>query len=153
MQKSMDVPGDIFAAMRFPQFAQQWENLLIHYANLVCMIVTLVFTLTRTLNRIRVKILVGNSGIFDTKCAFGVNKSFKNTIYSGFLEFKSRLAHQKKSRYLFQIPGFFFAFVTLLHLKNSIFQMLLLRVPLWLPLFGKNSNPSFLGVRNRKTKS
>ena len=38
---------------------------------------------------------VGNIGIFDTKQGFGANKSFKNTIYSRNLEFKSRLAHQK----------------------------------------------------------
>jgi len=31
----------------------------------------------------------GNIGIFDTKQGFGANKSFKNTIYSGNLEFKS----------------------------------------------------------------
>ena len=40
---------------------------------------------------------VGNIGIFDTKRVFCANKSFKNTIYSRFLEFKSRLAHQKKT--------------------------------------------------------
>jgi len=43
----------------------------------------------RTLNRIRVKMSFGNIGIFDTKQGFGANKSFKNTIYSGNLEFKS----------------------------------------------------------------
>ena len=62
------------------------------------MIITLIFTLTRTLNRIRVKNPVGNIGIFDTKRAFCVNKSFKNTIYSRKLKFKSRLAHQRDSR-------------------------------------------------------
>jgi hypothetical protein len=51
--------------------------------------VTLIFTLMRTLNRIRVKISVGNIGIFDAKRAFYVNKSFKNTIYSQNREFKS----------------------------------------------------------------
>ena len=74
-------------------------------------IITLIFTLTGTLNRIRVKTSVGNIGIFDTKWAFCVNKSFKNTIYSRFLEFKSRLAHQKETdirkdiRFLFYIAG------------------------------------------------
>ena len=61
-------------------------------------IITLIFTLTRTLNRIRAKNIVGNIGIFDTKQAFCANKSFKNTIYSRNLEFKSRLAHQRDSR-------------------------------------------------------
>jgi hypothetical protein len=51
--------------------------------------VTLIFTLMRTLNRIRVKISVGNIGIFDTKWEFCVNKSFKNIIYSKNREFKS----------------------------------------------------------------
>ena len=60
--------------------------------------ITLIFTLTRTLNRIRVKISVENIGIFDTKRALCANKSFKNTIYSRNLEFKSRLAHQRDSR-------------------------------------------------------
>ena len=60
--------------------------------------VTLIFTLTGTLNRIRVKISVGNIGIFDIKRAFCANKSFKSSICSGDLEFKSRLAHQRDSR-------------------------------------------------------
>ena len=60
--------------------------------------VTLIFTLTKTLNRIRVKNIVGNIGIFDTKWEFCANKSFKNTIYYAKLEFKSRLAHQRDSR-------------------------------------------------------
>jgi len=52
-------------------------------------IITLIFTLTGTLNRIRVKNPVGNIGMFDTKRVFCANKSFKNTIYSRNLEFKS----------------------------------------------------------------
>ena len=51
--------------------------------------ITLIFTLTGTLNRIRVKNPVRNIGIFDTKWVLCANKSFKNTTYSRNLEFKS----------------------------------------------------------------
>ena len=83
-------------------------------------IITLIFTLTRTLNRIRVKISVGNIGIFDTKRAFYANKSFKNTIYSRFLEFKSRLAHQRDSR---KAVSFFVSTSWLKRLKPLWFQL------------------------------
>ena len=69
---------------------------------------TFIFTLTRTLNRIRVKISAGNIGIFDTKRVFYTDKSFKNTIYSGNLEFKSRLAHQKEEDIFWMSSSFLY---------------------------------------------
>ena len=61
------------------------------------LILTLIFTLTGTLNRIRVKNSVGNIGIFDTKRVFCANKGFKNTIYSTKLEFKSLSLRHKNT--------------------------------------------------------
>ena len=103
-------------------------------------IITLIFNLTRTLNRTRVKKLIGDIGIFDTKRAFYANKSFKYTIYSRFLEFKSRLAHQKKTRYLFQIPGFFFDFTELLSLKSSVLRCRFCGYPYPVKTFSMNQS-------------
>ena len=130
--------GDIL--LSYKQFLIDINGFVCRSLRLNCCYVILIFTLTRTLNRTRVKKLIGDIGIFDTKRAFYANKSFKNTIYSRFLEFKSRLAHQKKTRYLFQIPGFFFAFTELLGLKSSVLRCRFCGYPYPVKTFSMNQS-------------
>ena len=110
--------GDIL--LSYKQFLIDINGFVCRSLRLNCCYVILIFTLTRTLNRIRVKNPVGNIGIFYTKRAFYANKSFKNTVYSRFLEFKSRLAHQRDSR---KTVSFFCQSILAKTVKSPVFSI------------------------------